>query len=352
MSTPAPLLLTTWSFGLNAGRAAWTALASGGSALDAVEATCIAAEDDPGIDSVGYGGLPDRDGVVSLDGCIMLSPRRCGSVCCLRQVRHPVSAARQVMERTAHVMLAGTDADRFALHHGARAQELLAPEARAAWERWSAAPAVVDQSRDRLAPPRPIDRGPASGGGLFAAPPPDSPDPAGAESRPWNRHHDTIGVLALDRAGTLAGACSTSGTPYKLPGRVGDSPIIGHGLYVDPAVGGATATGAGELIMGICGSFLVVEQLRGGRTPLEAIQFALLRIAEGGELAPHHQVAFLALRRDGVWAAGALRDGYRTSCWSVEGGVAVEAGWVWEHAGAGGAGAAGPARGAANAVGP
>ncbi|MFO0873956.1 MAG: isoaspartyl peptidase/L-asparaginase [Phycisphaerales bacterium] len=327
-----PILLTTWSFGLRAGRTAWAALEAGRGALDAVELACIAAESDPEIDSVGYGGLPDRDGGVSLDGCVMLSPRRCGSACFVRSTRHPVSVARRVMERTGHIMLAGEGADAFAREQGLAATgeeaELLAPAARAAWLRWRAAPVPVDQSVDSSlrppGPPRPIDRGPEGGGRLFGPATPESPgvgdlrsgdsSPRSPESR-W-RHHDTIGVLAIDATGALAGACSTSGTPFKRFGRVGDSPIIGHGLYVDPLAGAATATGAGELIMGTCGSFLVVESLRRGATPAEAVEEALRRIASGGALEPHHQVAFIALRPDGTWAAGALRDGYQTTVWS------------------------------------
>lgn len=238
-------------------------------------------------------------------------------------------------------MLAGEGADRFARDEGLAPRDatdgdtLLAPSALEAWNRWRAAPRTVDQSRDAGAtPPRPVDRGPdaADGGGrLFGvdqpaahssaetAPVDDSP----RDERRW-RHHDTIGVLAIDSRGTLAGACSTSGTPFKRPGRVGDSPIIGHGLYVDPAAGAATATGAGELIMGICGSFVVVEAMRRGAGPPDAVREALQRIVDGGPLTSHQQVAFIALRPDGTWAAGALREGYRTTIWSNNGGQAVE----------------------------
>src|SRR5262249_42970394 len=157
------LMLATWSFGMRASERAWESLRAGGCALDAVEATCVAAEDDPTIDSVGYGGLPDRDGEVTLDGCVMLSPRRCGSVCGMRHNRHPVSVARLVMERTPHIMLVGHGADEFAAANGFAREVLVAPEARAAWEAWKGAPASVDQSRDCAAPPRPIDRGGPNG---------------------------------------------------------------------------------------------------------------------------------------------------------------------------------------------
>jgi len=317
---PTPILLTTWSFGLRAGRDGWALLEAGGAALDAVEATCIAAETDAEIDSVGYGGLPDCDGRPSFDGCVMISPRCCGSACFVRSTPHAVSIARQVMERTEHVMLAGEGADQFAARVGIPPRETLSPAAMASWREWSRQPAIVDQSRDgssssgRAAAPRPVDAGPEGGGRLFY-----EPDP---EDR--FRHHDTIGVLALDRGGRLAGGCTTSGTPYKVPGRGGDSPIIGHGLYVDPAVGGATATGAGELIMGVCGAFLVVELLRQGRSPVEAAAAVIKRIADSGPVAEHHQVAVLALRSDGVWGAAALRQGYRSARFDLEIRGAVE----------------------------
>ncbi len=312
----APFIISTWSFGQRGNAAAWPVLVRGGSSLDAVEAACIAVERDPQVDSVGYGGLPDSTGRVSLDGCVMLGPNRCGSVCAVRQFMHPVSIARRVMDKTNHVMLAGDGADAFAAQQGFSTAELLAPEATAAYEKWKSDHQVVDQSRDKgserspapplsqIPPPRPIDRGDASDGRLFAGRKRTEAD--------W-KHHDTIGVLAIDNHGVLAGACSTSGTPFKTPGRVGDSPIIGHGLYVDPKAGAAVATGSGELIMGICGSFLAVEMLRRGATPLEAAQTALRRIMESHELRPEHQVAFIALKPDGTFASAALRDGYKTS---------------------------------------
>lgn len=321
------LLLTTWSFGVRAGEAAWRLLRAGGQSIDAVEAVCIAAEDDPGVDSVGFGGLPDRDGQVTLDGCIMLSPRRCGSVCAVTATRHPVSLARRVMERTPHVMLAGAGADAFAAEQGLNVEgaSLLSPKARAAWEKWRLDGIAPNQSMDRLVPPRPVDRGPASGGSLFSNSP--GAGPGASTAFDPNRHHDTIGVLAIDAAGRLAGACSTSGTPYKLPGRVGDSPIIGHGLYVDDQVGGATATGAGELVMGVCGSFAAVEAMRRGASPLDAVAEVLARVLRSGPISDHHQVALIALSVDGRWAAGALRSGYKTTIFAQieeDGGAAVD----------------------------
>ena len=335
-------IVSTWSFGLRANEAAWPSLLDTTperrpgniAALDAVEAACAYADAAADIDSVGYGGLPDADGRVSLDGCVMLSPGRCGSVAGLRSHLHPVSVARRVMERTPHVMLVGPDADRFADTEGLATQELLSPEARASWEKWKREGGVVDQSRDRSLQPglgfdplRPVDRRHGADGRLFG----DAGGSTGASLPPdearW-RHHDTIGCLAIDGAGVLAGGCSTSGTPFKVPGRVGDSPIIGHGLYVDPAVGAATATGTGELIMGICGAFLAVECMRRGASPLEAAREAVARIASTYPLEAHHQAAFLVMARDGSFASASLRPGYRTSVRDASGARAVEPDFV------------------------
>jgi len=307
-----PLILSTWSFGLRGNASAWPALAAGGDSLDAVEEVCRVIDLDREVDSVGFGGLPDRDGNVSLDGCIMLSPQRCGAVCVLRRHLHPVSIARRVMERTPHVMLAGHDADAFAHAQGFQPAELLSDEAGQKWRQWREKPREIDQSQDGdYAPPRPIDTG--AGGRLFAPDPDTDPSPnSPADESRWTGH-DTISVLALDARGILAAACSTSGTPYKLPGRVGDSPIIGHGLYVDPQHGAAVATGTGELISGLCSSFLAVEHMRRGAPPLDALLVALSRFEEAFHLRHNHQVAMIALRPDGDWASAALRPGYKTS---------------------------------------
>ncbi|NNF42207.1 MAG: N(4)-(beta-N-acetylglucosaminyl)-L-asparaginase [Phycisphaerales bacterium] len=294
---PGPRLISTWSFSRRGHASAGDVLAGGGSSLDAVEAVCRCAESDPQVDSVGYGGLPDRSGVVSLDGCVMLSPRAAGSVCNVRRHRHPVTIARAVMERTPHLMLAGPGADEFADELGFPRETVLADVARSRYEAWRQDPTAIDQSRD-AALLRPLDDG--VGGALFGAP----------DERRW-AGHDTVGVLALDTAGIMAGACSTSGTPFKRPGRIGDSPIFGHGLYVDPAAGGATATGTGELMMGVCASFLVVEEMRRGATTLAALRTTLERIRDGGPLKPEDQVALIAMRPDGTVAAGALRPGFR-----------------------------------------
>ncbi len=307
-----PLILSTWSFGRKANAAGWPVLATGGGALDAVEAACRAVERDPSVDSVGFGGLPDRSGRVSLDGCVMLSPSRCGSVCFIRRFMHPVSIARRVMEKSPHVMLAGEGAEAFALEQGFEVEELLSPQAGKAYEmkmeelranpsleyrRVIGAANREEANQERGQGTENKERGTGdSGNGGFAEPP-----------------HDTVGVLAMDAKGVIAGACSTSGLPMKLPGRVGDSPIIGHGLYVHPEHGAAVATGNGELVMGTCGSFLAVELMRQGASPVDALHECMNRYIESFELHEQHQIGMIALHPDGLWAHASLRAGYRTA---------------------------------------
>ena len=276
-------------------RGAWPELIQGGSALDAACAVAEAAERDETIDSVGRGGLPDSSGRITLDACVMLGPARCGAVAGVARHLPVARMARAVMERTPHVMLVGEGADMFADAIGIAPEELLSDGARAAWEDWKAGRRKGhDDGTDRGAD-RPVDRG-GGAGALFG-------------ERRWI-DHDTVGVIARDVRGTVAGACSTSGLPFKLPGRVGDSPIPGHGLYVDPEAGAATATGAGELVMGVCGSFLAVECMRRGASPVDALVEVLRRIERSRELRPSHQVAMIALSARGDWASAALREGF------------------------------------------
>lgn len=293
----APILLSTWDFGRTALAGGWPHIVGpGGNSLDAVEQACRAVEADPAVNSVGRGGRADRSGAVTLDASIMLAPDRCGAVCCVRNFLHPVSIARLVMEHLPHVMLVGTGAQRLAAMHGLQPDELLTDTARADWAAWAGQHPDLVLEPDQPAP-RPA--APVRSGGQV---------PPGIEPS-----HDTIGVLALDAAGTLAGACSTSGLAYKFPGRVGDSPIIGHGLYVDPRHGAAVATGDGELMMGVCATFLAVEMLRRGATPLEAAEEVLQRIASSYQLKPDQQAALIVLTPAGLWTAAALRPGYRTA---------------------------------------
>lgn len=281
-----PLILSTWKFGLVANSAGYPVLQRGGSALDAVEQAAIAVELNGGNHSVGVGGMPDASGVVTLDGCIMLSPQRSAGVACVRNYPHVVSIARKVMELTPHKLLAGPGAEAFAAACGFPQRDLLVEESRRRWQLWQSQP--DDDARRRLF---------------------NQLNQANRE-RGVEMPHDTIGVLALDASGTLAGGCSTSGMAFKLPGRVGDSPIIGHGLYVDPAVGGATATGNGELMMGTCASFLACERLRAGDAPLDAALHTLKRIAASYSLTPVQQTALIVMRHDGAWACAALRPGF------------------------------------------
>ena len=259
-----PAIISTWNHGLAANTAAWEKLDDGGSVLDAVEAGVRVSEADPEVTSVGFGGLPDSSGEVTLDACIMNPAGDAGAVACLKHILHPISVARLVMEETPHVMLVGEGALEFALDKGYQKTNLLTPEAKKAWEKWK-----KNQEAGK---------------------------PAGSG-------HDTIGMVALDAGGDLAGACTTSGLGYKLPGRVGDSPIIGAGLYIDNEVGGAASTGVGELVMKTLGSFLVVELMRTGVSPEEACRMALQRIAKKIPLKADTQVGFIAINKAGE-AAG------------------------------------------------
>lgn len=282
-----PIVISTWDFGVVANAAAWEVLAPGGSALDAVEAGVRIAEADLENMTVGKGGYPDRDGHVSLDACIMDEHGNCGSVAALEHIAHPISVARMVMEKTPHVMLVGEGALQFALENGFEREDLLTPAAKAAWEEWL--------QEKKYEPIINIEN-----------------QPFVAQRLPGNQYnHDTIGMLALDSAGNLSGACTTSGMAFKMRGRVGDSPIIGAGLYVDNEVGGATSTGVGEEVIRTVGSFLVVELMRQGRSPEEACREAVERIIhKKPETAKAIQVGFLALNKQGEYGAYALQQGF------------------------------------------
>jgi len=300
---PQPIILSTWSFGQKANAAAWPALLKGGSALDAVEAACGDAEMDAANHTVGLGGYPDRDGHITLDACVMLSPAKCGSVAAVRTTPHTTMLARRVMEQTKHIMLAGEGADLFAKEQGIAPADLLTDEARDAWEKWKR------EHRDQAPPKKMLKRNIEELGLKFT----DRADRADLE-----RTHDTIGVLAMDARGTIAGGCSTSGLAFKVPGRVGDSPIIGQGLYVDPDVGAAVTTGHGELVMGVCGSFLAVEAMRRGASPLDAAVEVMSRIKNSFELETEDQVGIIVLSKTGLWNSASLRPGFRTAVRTTE----------------------------------
>ncbi|MFN7021288.1 MAG: isoaspartyl peptidase/L-asparaginase [Phycisphaerales bacterium] len=310
-----PVVLSTWSFAPVGNEPALRALRSGATALDACEIAATAIENDPGINSVGVGGLPDAEGRVSLDACVMTNPNRCGSVAFVRRFANPVAIARRVMERTIHVMLVGEGAEAFALRQGFTPRELLTGFAESEWRRWRFDPRSLDRDRYRgWIPPLNVEESARSGEvqGRQEADP--ARGPGGTSDARLS--HDTVSIIALDTSGKIAGACSTSGMAFKVPGRVGDSPIIGHGLYVDQEAGAAAATGTGELVMGTCASFLAVELMRQGATPLGAITESLRRIIDRYELVPDHQVAMIAMaprisgREWGGWASAAIRPGF------------------------------------------
>ncbi len=267
-----PIVISTWEHGLPANEAAWKVLSAKGRALDAVEKGVQVAEADPKVNSVGYGGLPDRDGKVTLDACIMDEQGNCGSVAFLQHIKHPISVARLVMEKTPHVMLAGEGALQFALANGFKKENLLTREAEKAWKEWL-----------KTARYKPI---------------------INAEN------HDTISMLAIDSAGNMSGACTTSGMAWKMHGRVGDSPIIGASLYVDNEVGGACATGVGEAVIKIVGSHLVVELMRQGNSPEQACKMAVDRIVKRYKDITDLQVGFLAMNKAGEYGSYAVHPGF------------------------------------------
>lgn len=269
-----PVVLSTWSHGIAANQAAMDMLMADGSALDAVEQGVWVPEADPSIESVGYGGLPDASGEVTLDACIMGPDGNAGSVAYLKNILHPISVARKVMEKTPHVMLTGDGAYRFALDQGFEHTDLLTENARKRYEEWQ------------------------SSGKTYAP------------QANWE-NHDTIGLLAIDKNGDIAGACTTSGMAFKHPGRVGDSPIIGAGLFVDNEIGGATATGEGEAVMKTLGSFLIVELMRQGYSPQQACEQAVNRIVAKVKLHPHFQIGYIALNKAGETGAYAYRPGFQ-----------------------------------------
>ena len=267
-----PIVVSTWEHGLAANNAAWKVLAEQGKAIDAVEAGVRIPEADPDVMTVGYGGYPDREGNVTLDACIMDENQNCGSVAYLQNIKHPISVARLVMDKTPHVMLVGEGALQFAKTQGFLEENLLTANAKKAWQDW-----LVES---KYAPVINIE------------------------------NHDTIGMLALDSHGDLSGACTTSGAAFKMAGRVGDSPIIGAGLYVDNDIGAATATGMGELMMKTVGCHLVVEMMRQGMSPTDACKAAVERIASKLGDYKRFQVGFLALNKTGDYGSYCIQPGF------------------------------------------
>ena len=275
VKTVKPVVVSTWKFGMQANEAAWEVLSNGGRALDAVEAGVRVTEADESNSTVGIGGTPDEKGFVTLDACIMDETGDCGSVAFLQNIKHPISVARKVMEETRHIMLVGKGAEEFAYSQGFEKTPLLTEKAKERHEKWKA------ENTDGSIPEINVE------------------------------NHDTIGMLAMDSQGNLSGACTTSGAGFKIHGRVGDSPIIGAGLYVDNNVGAATATGWGEAVIRICGSHLVVEYMRQGYSPTDACRMAVERLIEKNPDWKDIQIGFLALNKKGEYGAYCIQPGFQ-----------------------------------------
>ena len=277
-----PIAICTWNFG-NATAKAWEVLAKGGNALDAVHQGVMVEENDLSNSTVGNGGRPDRDGNVTLDACIMDKDGNCGAVLAMQNIANPISVARKVMEETPHVMLAGKGAEQFAYEQGFKKTNLLTEESKQAWEEWK-----------KTSQYKPIIN---------------------------IENHDTIGMLAIDVDGDIAGACTTSGMAYKMAGRVGDSPIIGAGLFVDNEVGGATATGVGEEVVRTVGSFLIVELMRQGKSPQEACEEGVKRIIAKNKDKQDFQIGFIAINKKGETGGYCIHPGFTYRTYTKEGHV-------------------------------
>lgn len=273
--TGGPKMISTWSHGLDANRAGWKKLESGGSSLDAVEEGARQTESDVKNRSVGIGGMPDREGHVTLDACIMDWESNCGSVGYLEGIAHPISVAKHIMQNTPHVMIVGAGAKQYAMKHGFETIKTPLPEVKKEWEKWKKEQAAIAKK-------------PAIN----------------------HENHDTIGLLAIDHSGRISGACTTSGWAYKLPGRLGDSPIIGSGLFVDQEVGGAVATGLGESIIRIAGAHTVVELMRQGKSPEQACKETVERLIRKHKDMTGLQCAFIAINTKGEVGGFSVYNGF------------------------------------------
>lgn len=284
-----PIVISTWNHGKDANAAAWEVLSKNGKAVDAVEKGVMVTENDPNNATVGIGGFPDRDGNVTLDACIMDENDNAGSVAFLQNFKNPISVARKVMDDTPHVMLVGEGAKKFALSKGFKEENLLTESSEKAWKNW-----LKNQDYE---PEINIE------------------------------NHDTIGMVALDENGNLSGACTTSGAAWKMHGRVGDSPIIGAGLFVDNEIGAATATGLGEFVIKICGSHMIVELMRQGFSPQEACEQAVNRIVKKyPDNYKNLQVGFLALNKQGEYGAYSIHKGFNFAVRSNDQDELIDAG--------------------------
>ncbi|MDP1811250.1 MAG: N(4)-(beta-N-acetylglucosaminyl)-L-asparaginase [Sediminibacterium sp.] len=305
-----PIVISTWDAGIEANKAAWKVLRSGGRALDAVEQGVMITEASQNC-CVGLGANPDRDGYVTLDSCIMDEKANCGSVAFLERIKHPVSVARRVMEKTPHVMLVGSGAQQFAIEEGFPLEpSKLSEEAERDYQNWlkksEYKPVInIENTKKQTA---------------FV--------PIKYDNGEWN--HDTIGMVAMDAAGNLSGSCTTSGMGFKMRGRLGDSPIIGAGLFVDNEVGAATATGQGEDVIRICGSHLVVELMRQGLSPEAACKKAVERIIKiKGDAAKDIQVGFIAINKQGEYGGYCIQKGFNFAvCYADDKNFMVEGRFV------------------------
>lgn len=275
-----PIVICTWDFH-NASAKAWEVLKNKGNSLDAVERGVMVEEADVNNQTVGLGGRPDRDGNVTLDACIMDKDGNCGAVLYLQNIAHPVSVARKVMEDTPHVMLAGKGAEQFAYEKGFEKVNLLTEKSKQEYLEW--------KKTSEYKPVINIE------------------------------NHDTIGMLAIDANGDISGACTTSGMAYKIGGRIGDSPIIGAGLFVDNEIGGATATGVGEEVVRTVGSFLIVELMRQGKTPQEACEEGVKRIIDKNKNYKDFQIGFIAINKKGETGSYCIQPGFTYRMYSDEG---------------------------------
>jgi len=266
-----PIVISTWKHGLQATEIAMKILKNDGVALDAVEQGVRSTESDPTVRTVGYGGYPDDTGEVSLDASIMDHLGNAGSVAYLKNIKHPISVARKVMENSNHVMLVGSGAYEFAIQQGFDKENLLTKQSSKDWKEW-----LKKKDKKEIS----------------------------------DKNHDTITQICQDNLGNLAGASTTSGLAYKSKGRVGDSPIIGSGLYVDNSIGAAGGTGIGEEIMKSVGSFLIVELMKQGYSPKRACDEAIKRIIKKTNGKINFQVAYIALRKDGVIGSASISKGF------------------------------------------
>jgi N4-(beta-N-acetylglucosaminyl)-L-asparaginase len=274
-----PVVIATWSV-KQATQKAWQSMEQGSSALDAVIAGCAIEEANALGQSVGIGGLPDRDGRVTLDACVMNEKGDYGAVLCMQNIKHPIAVAKKVMEDTPHVILAGVGAEEFAVSQGFKRENLLTEQSKKDWEIW--------KKTSKYKPIINIE------------------------------NHDTIGMLAIDKNGTISGGCTTSGLAYKMPGRVGDSAIVGSGLFVDNEIGAATATGLGEEVLKTVGSYLIVELMRQGKSPQEACELAILRIIEKTPNFEDFQVGYIAVNKKGETGAYSIHEGFTTTTYQDE----------------------------------